>query len=154
MKVPRRLKELHLRLGAATADLSQRLGRVPTAAELAAELGERREEVIEGLIAGSCYRTLSIDCGEGAADAGVVSAAGELDVNLDRIDNQEALRPLLAALSERERSVMLLRFFGSLTQTQIAERLGISQMHVSRLITRSLEQMREQVRQDSARVAS
>ena len=125
VKVPRRLKELHLRLGAATADLSQRLGLAPTASELAAELDMDRDEVVEGLV---------------AADT-----LGDVDIGLDQIENREALRPLLAALPERERTVLVLRFFESLTQTQIAERVGISQMHVSRLLAKSLARLRDQL---------
>ena len=94
-----------------------------------------RDEVVEGLVAGSSYNTLSIDSGgSGNEDApAIADTLGDLDAGLDQIENREALRPLLAALPERERTVLLLRFFESLTQTQIAERVGISQMHVSRL---------------------
>jgi len=145
VKVPRRLKELHLRLGAATSELSQKLGRAPTASELAAELGMDRQEVVEGLIAGSSYNTLSIDSGGGEDAPAIVDTLGELDLSLEQIENREALRPLLAALPERERTVLLLRFFESLTQTQIAERVGISQMHVSRLLAKSLARLRDQL---------
>jgi RNA polymerase sigma-B factor len=147
VKVPRRLKELHLRLGAATAELSQRLGRAPTPTELAAELEMDREEVVEGLIAGSSYNTMSIDGGgSGSEEApAIADTLGDVDTNLDRIENREALRPLLASLPERERTVLVLRFFESMTQTQIAERVGISQMHVSRLLAKSLAQLRDQL---------
>ena len=146
VKVPRRLKELHLRLGAATAELSQKLGRAPTASELAAELDMDRQEVVEGLVAGSSYNTLSIDSGGGSEDApAILETLGDVDLNLDQIENREALRPLLAALPDRERTVLILRFFDSLTQTQIAERVGISQMHVSRLLARSLAQLRQEL---------
>ena len=146
VKVPRRLKELHLRLGTATAELSQRLGRAPTATELAAELEMDRDEVVEGLVAGSSYNTLSIDsAGSDEETPAIVDTLGEPDLNLEQIENREALRPLIAALPERERTVLMLRFFGSLTQTQIAERVGISQMHVSRLLARSLARLREQL---------
>ncbi|MCV7336743.1 RNA polymerase sigma factor SigF [Mycobacterium senegalense] len=147
VKVPRRLKELHLRLGAATADLSQRLGRAPTASELAAELDMDREEVIEGLVAGSSYNTLSIDSGGGGDEEApaIVDTLGDEDTGLDQIDNRETLRPLLAQLPERERTVLLLRFFESMTQTQIAERVGVSQMHVSRLLAKSLARLRDQL---------
>jgi RNA polymerase sigma-B factor len=146
VKVPRRLKELHLRLGAATADLSQRLGRAPTPSELATELEMDRDEVVEGLIAGSSYNTMSIDGGSGTEDApAIADTLGDVDTNLDRIENREALRPLLEALPERERTVLVLRFFESLTQTQIAERVGISQMHVSRLLAKSLARLRDQL---------
>src|ERR1700741_387482 len=148
VKVPRRLKELHLRLGAATADLSQRLGRAPTATELAGELGMDRDEVIEGLIAGSSYNTLSIDSGGGSDDddaRAIADTLGDVDAGLDQIENRESLRPLLEALPERERTVLVLRFFESMTQTQIADRVGISQMHVSRLLSKSLARLRDQL---------
>ncbi|MCV6987265.1 RNA polymerase sigma factor SigF [Mycobacterium shinjukuense] len=148
VKVPRRLKELHLRLGAASAELSQRLGRAPTATELAAELGMDRAEVVEGLVAGTSYNTLSIDSGSGNEDGEVrviADTLGEVDAGLERIENREALRPALEALPERERMVLVLRFFESMTQTQIAERVGISQMHVSRLLAKSLAQLRDQL---------
>ncbi len=148
VKVPRRLKELHLRLGAATAELSQRLGRAPTPTELAAELEMDRDEVVEGLVAGSSYNTLSIDSGgSGSEDApAIADTLGDVDLTLDQIENRESLRPLLAALPERERTVLVLRFFESMTQTQIAERVGISQMHVSRLLAKSLARLRDQLR--------
>jgi RNA polymerase sigma-B factor len=148
VKVPRRLKELHLRLGAATAELSQRLGRAPTATELAAELDMDRNEVVEGLVAGSSYNTLSIDSAGGSEDddaRAIADTLGDVDASLDRIEDREALRPLLEGLPERERTVLVLRFFESMTQTQIADRVGISQMHVSRLLAKSLTRLRDQL---------
>ncbi|MGH3561101.1 MAG: sigma-70 family RNA polymerase sigma factor, partial [Mycobacterium sp.] len=105
VKVPRRLKELHLRLGAATAELSQRLGRAPTASELAKELEMSRDDVVEGLVAGSSYNTLSIDSGSSTGDEDVQPIAetlGDIDAGMERIENREALRPLLNALPDRE----------------------------------------------------
>ena len=147
VKVPRRLKELHLQLGIATAEMSQRLGRAPTASELAAGLELDREEVVEALIAGSGYNTLSMDSGGSSDDQTppLTESLGSRDANLDRIENHEALRPLLDALPERERTVVVLRFFESLTQSQIAERVGISQMHVSRLLARTLARLRDEL---------
>jgi RNA polymerase sigma-B factor len=147
VKVPRRLKELHLQLGAATAELSQRLGRAPTPTELAELLGMDRAEVVEGLVAGSSYNTLSIDSGgSGSEDApAIAETLGDVDATLDQIENREALRPLLESLPDRERAVVVLRFFESLTQTQIAERIGVSQMHVSRLLARALGRLRDQL---------
>jgi RNA polymerase sigma-B factor len=107
-----------------------------------------REEIVEGLIAGSSYNTLSIDGGSssGTEEApAIADTLGDVDANLDQIENREALRPLLASLPERERTVLLLRFFESMTQTQIAERVGISQMHVSRLLAKSLARLRDQL---------
>jgi RNA polymerase sigma-B factor len=146
VKVPRRLKELHLQLGSATAEMSQRLGRAPTPSELAAELELHREDVVEALIAGSGYNTLSMDSGGSDDDTPpLTETLGSVDANLDRIENHEALRPLLDALPERERTVVVLRFFESLTQSQIAERVGISQMHVSRLLARTLTRLRDEL---------
>ena len=145
--MPRRLKELHLRLGTATAELSQRLGRAPTASELAVELEMDRDEVVEGLVAGSSYNTLSIDSGGGGDEEApaIADTLGDVDLALDQIENREALRPLLESLSERERTVLVLRFFENMTQTQIAERVGVSQMHVSRLLARALARLRDQL---------
>ncbi|MCV7250180.1 SigB/SigF/SigG family RNA polymerase sigma factor [Mycobacterium koreense] len=149
VKVPRRLKEMHLRLGATTAELSQRLGRAPTPSELAAEMEVSRSEVVEGLVAGSSYNTLSIDSGSGSGGdddvRAIADTLGSVDAGMERIDNRETLRPLLAALPERERAVLILRFFESMTQTQIAERVGVSQMHVSRLLAKSLARLRDQM---------
>ena len=148
IKVPRRLKELHLRLGAATAELSQRIGRAPTASELAEELGLDRAEVVEGLVAGSSYNTLSIDSGSATGDddpRSIVDTLGDIDAGIESIEDREVLRPLLNAMPERERTVLVLRFFESMTQTQIAERVGISQMHVSRLLAKSLAHLRDQL---------
>lgn len=75
----------------------------------------------------------------------IIETLGGADLNLDRIENREALRPLLAALPERERTVLRLRFFESMTQTQIAERIGVSQMHVSRLLAKALARLRDQL---------
>jgi RNA polymerase sigma-B factor len=148
VSVPRRLKDRHQVIGTAIAELSQRQGRAPSATELSVELGIDRAEVVESLIAGSCYRSLSVDAaGSGGDDdaPALLDRLGERDGDMDHIENREALRPLLAALPDRERTILRLRFFESLTQTQIAERLGISQMHVSRLLARSLAQLRTEL---------
>jgi RNA polymerase sigma-B factor len=148
VKVPRRMKELGPQLNRAREELSQRLGRAPTASEIASHLGLDREEVVQAQIASSAYSTLSSDApGPGAAgdDDGrsVSSSLGDVDVNLDKVLDVETVRPLVLALPERQQTVLMLRFFENMTQTQIAERLGISQMHVSRLLARSLATLRE-----------
>ncbi len=149
VKVPRRLKELHLRLGRRDGrTVAAARPRADAATELAAELEMDRDEVIEGLVAGSSYNTLSIDSGGGSGNEdapAIADTLGDVDLGLDQIENREALRPLLEALPERERTVLVLRFFESLTQTQIAERVGISQMHVSRLLAKSLTRLRDQL---------
>lgn len=147
VRVPRRMKELHLSLSKATSDLSQRLGRAPSASELAEELGIDREEVLQGLVAGNAYQTVSVDRSSPQHDDGLTLAdtLGEYDAAMDEVENHETLRPLLDSLPERERTVVVLRFFGNMTQTQIAERVGVSQMHVSRLLAKTLKQLREQL---------
>jgi RNA polymerase sigma-B factor len=96
------------------------------------------DEVIEGMVAGSSYKPLSIDSGGGTDEApALLDSLGDIGTTLEAIENREALGPLLTDLPERERTVIRLRFFESLTQTQIAERVGISQMHVSRLLAKS-----------------
>ncbi len=145
MRVPRRLKDLHVTIGSAMSELSQRLGRAPTARELARHLQLPQETVLEGLEAANAYRGLSLDrmlTDEDGAPTSV-AALGGADAPLERVEYRGALKPLLAELPERERTIIMLRFFGGMTQTQIADRVGISQMHVSRLLSRILGQLRE-----------
>lgn len=147
MHVPRRLKELNLAINSASADLSQRLGRAPTPSELAKRLDLNIDQVYEGLEAGNAYHSMSLDealSPEADSDA-LGETLGETDAALDGVEDYESLRPLIERLPERERTILTLRFFRNMTQTQIAERIGISQMHVSRLIRRSLERMRAQL---------
>jgi RNA polymerase sigma-B factor len=154
IKVPRRMKELGPQLNRARDELSQRLGRAPTASEVASHLGLDREEVVQAQLASSAYTTLSSDApafgGEGDDGRSVSSSFGDLDANLEKVLDVETVRPLLAALPERDQTVLLLRFFENMTQTQIAERLGVSQMHVSRLLARALATLRDQVHQPVA----
>ncbi|MGO1049680.1 SigB/SigF/SigG family RNA polymerase sigma factor [Crossiella sp. CA198] len=147
VRVPRRLKELHLSISAATSELSQRLGRAPTPSEIAGHLGLTREEVYEGLEATNAYRSASLDDLLIADDDSVSlgDALGEEDEGLAEVEYRESLQPLLAQLPERERTIVVLRFFGNMTQTQIADRVGISQMHVSRLLGRTLATLREKL---------
>ena len=143
--VPRRLKESRAQITTATAELSQRMGRAPTPTELAGALGMDRQDVVETLIAAQCYQTKSLDApvgGDGDDSPSVVDRLGNHDTCINAVDNREALRPLLAQLPEREREILTMRFYGYKTQSQIAQRLGISQMHVSRLLARSLAQLR------------
>ncbi|MGH3684298.1 MAG: RNA polymerase sigma factor SigF [Pseudonocardiaceae bacterium] len=144
MRVPRRLKDLHVAINSAVSGLSQQLGRAPRPSEIAERLGLPIAEVLEGLEAAQAYRSSSLDemlsSEEGSATIGEL--VGAADAELDRVDYRLALRPLLAELGPRERSIVMLRFFGDLTQTQIGEQVGISQMHVSRLLTQTLEWLR------------
>lgn len=146
-RVPRRLKDLHIAIRSALAELSQQLGRAPRPSEIADRLGLPVAEVIEGLQAGEAYRSSSLDemLGSGEGKATLGEFIGGLDGELALIDDREALRPLLAQLPPRERTIIALRFFRQLTQTQIAEQVGISQMHVSRVLRQTLVYLHEQM---------
>ena len=145
IRVPRRLQELKLSLAKATSELSQRNGRSPTVAELATFLGMSDEDVLEGLESANAYSTVSLDTPEsGDSDAlAVADTLGVIDESLEGVEYRESLKPLLDQLPPRERRILLLRFFANMTQSQIAIELGISQMHVSRLLARTLAQLRE-----------
>lgn len=148
VKVPRRLKELNMSLNRAKTELSQELNRAPTATELAEHLGVDREEVVEGLIAANAYSTRSTDATIGSSgDDGysIADTFGDLDANIEKVVDVETVRPLLMSLPERERIVLQLRFFENMSQSQIAERIGHSQMHVSRLLAKSLAALRSRV---------
>jgi len=145
VRVPRRLQELKLALTKAISDLAQRLGRAPTVAELAAHLQMSEEEVLEGLESANAYSTVSLDAPDSGDDdaPAVAESLGMLDDALEGVEYRESLKPLLERLPPREKRILLLRFFGNMTQSQIAIELGISQMHVSRLLARTLAQLRE-----------
>jgi RNA polymerase sigma-B factor len=145
IRVPRRLQELKLALAKATSELAQRNGRSPTVAELATFLEMSEEDVLEGLESANAYSTVSLDTPEsGDSDAlAVADTLGVVDESLEGVEYRESLKPLLDRLPPREKRILLLRFFGNMTQSQIAAELGISQMHVSRLLARTLAQLRE-----------
>jgi RNA polymerase sigma-B factor len=150
MRVPRRLKDMHVSINSVVAELSQGLGRAPKPSEIAARLGVPTAEVLEGLEAAQAYRSSSLDemlsSEEGGATLGEL--LGEADAELDRVEYQQALEPLLSELPQRERTILMLRFFGNMTQTQIADRVGISQMHVSRLLAQTLVRLRQRLEAD------
>jgi RNA polymerase sigma-B factor len=146
IKVPRRLQELRIRVSRAKAELSQTMSAEPTVAELAAYLGIDPHEVNEAIDAARVYQPASLSAPAGpGSDLGVADLHGDDDPGIEAVDNREAVKPLLAALPERERRILALRYFGELTQAQIAEELGISQMHVSRLLNRTLGTLRAQL---------
>ena len=151
IRVPRRLQELRISLGQATAELSQRNGRTPTVAELATFLGIDEDDVIEGLEGAQAYSTTSLDApaGDGEDGAMLADRLGDDDPALETIEYRESLKPLLASLPSRERRILALRFFHGMTQSQIAEEVGISQMHVSRLLAKSLATLREGLEADA-----
>jgi RNA polymerase sigma-B factor len=147
MRVPRRLKDMHVSINGAVSELSQTLGRAPRPSELAEYLDLPVAEVLEGLEAAEAYRSSSLDemlsSEDGSATVGEL--VGDADAELDRVDYRESLRPLLAELAPRERTIVMLRFFGNRTQTQIAQEVGISQMHVSRLLAQTLSRLRNRL---------
>ena len=145
IRVPRRLQELRMQIGSTTADLTQTLGRSPTPRELAETIGCTIEEIIEGIESGNAYSTLSLDAADDGGEEGGVSMLdliGLDDEELEQIEIRESIKPLLEALPSREKRILLLRFFKNKTQSEIAAEIGVSQMHVSRLLSRTLEQLR------------
>jgi RNA polymerase sigma-B factor len=151
MRVPRRLQELRLDLRTARRDFVQEHGRVPTVPEISEALGITEEETIEVLGATDAYRTVSLDTPmtDEEDDLSLGALIGDDDPHLENVVDRTALRPLLEQLPARERTVLLHRFYGNKTQTEIAALLGISQMHVSRIISRTLAKLRTQLLQDA-----
>jgi RNA polymerase sigma-B factor len=147
IRVPRRLQELRMSIGTATSELSQQLGRSPTTAEVADRLGVAVDEVLEGLESSNAYATVSLDAGDGDDDGigSMLEMIGAADDALHRVEVRESIRRLIEWLPPRERQIVVLRYFQQMTQSQIAEEIGISQMHVSRLLTRTLAGLRDAV---------
>ena len=146
VRVPRRLQELHLELTKTVSFLGQELGRAPTVAEIAKSTGTDEETVLEGLEIAQAYNFTSLDAPIESEDGGSTSFADQLgmqDEHLEHLEYRASLAPEVAKLPDRERTILYLRFFKGLTQSEIADRLGISQMHVSRLLNRTLGQLRE-----------
>ncbi|MEV6318072.1 RNA polymerase sigma factor SigF [Streptomyces sp. NPDC051776] len=145
--VPRRLQELRIELAKAGEKLSQELDRDPTPTELAEYLELSEEEVIEGIVASNGYNAASLDApldeaADDTASSTYADYVGEDDPALDGVENLESLKPLVAELGERDRRILSMRFGQEMTQSQIGEVLGISQMHVSRLLSRTLRVLR------------
>ena len=146
VRVPRRLQELHLELTKVVGQLGQDLGRSPTVAEIAEATGSNEETVLEGLEIAQAYNFTSLDAPIDTDEGGSTSFAdqlGEDDEHLENLEYRASLAPEMAKLPERERHILYLRFFKGLTQSEIAERLEISQMHVSRLLNRTLSSLRQ-----------
>ncbi|MFF1631196.1 sigma-70 family RNA polymerase sigma factor, partial [Streptomyces sp. NPDC058272] len=151
--VPRRVQDLRNRVRAALRELSQTIpGRRPTVAEIAACAHLSEDDVRTALEALDSFAALSLDAELPGSDDGyaLADALGELDAGFDLVVDREAVKPLLSALPERERTILYLRFFRGMTQSCIAEQLGVSQMHVSRLISNSCAMVREQALADAA----
>lgn len=143
--VPRRLKEARVELARATDELSSRLGRSPTVKELAELMNLSQDEVIEARLAANGYNSSSLDAAIGGDETGEAALAdfiGSEDASMELVEDFHALAPLLAELGERDRRIIHMRFVEELTQARIAEHLGCSQMHVSRLLSRALTRLR------------
>ena len=150
VRVPRRMQELHLRLSTLVSTLNQDLGRSPTIPEIAQAAGVSEEEVLEAMEAGQAYRFTSLDAPTPGEDGGgsLSTSLGEEDESMVDVEHRVALSPLIAKLPARQQKILHLRFFEGLTQSEIANRLGISQMHVSRLLARSLAQLRAEATEE------
>ena len=146
VRVPRRLQELHLELTKTVNRLGQELGRSPTVAEIAEAAGITEESVLEGLEIAQAYNFTSLDAPIDSDDGGSTTFADQLgseDEQLENLEYRASLAPEMEKLPERERRILYLRFFKGMTQSEIAGRLGISQMHVSRLLNRTLIRLRD-----------
>lgn len=144
VRVPRRLQELRLDLAKAGDELAQTLDRAPTVAELAERLGLPRDEVVEGMAASNAYTAASLDAQaeESDTEGTLADRIGYEDHGLEGIEYVESLKPLIAELAPRDRTILSLRFVANMTQSEIGDELGISQMHVSRLLSRTLVRLR------------
>jgi len=150
VRVPRRLQETGLKVSKAVSELSQDIGRSPTVAELAEHTGLTEEEVLEGMETVHAYSASSLDAPIDQEGTTSLERMGSEDDEIEMLDAWSSVAPAIRELPQREREILFLRFFRGLTQTQIAERVGISQMHVSRLLARTLRQLRQQVQPEPA----
>ena len=150
VRVPRRLQELKLDITNATATLTETLGRSPTVADLARHLERSETAILEGLDSARAYSAVSMQTlvGNGEDGSELGDMFGVDDPDLAMAELRASLRPALHTLPVREQQIIALRFFGNLTQTEIAERVGVSQMHVSRLLTKSLAALRRELSRD------
>ncbi|MER5342102.1 RNA polymerase sigma factor SigF [Streptomyces mirabilis] len=145
VRVPRRLQELRLDLAKAGDELAQQLDRAPTVGELAERLGITNDEVVEGMAASNAYTASSLDAQpeEDDSEGALADRIGYEDHDLEGIEYVESLKPLIAELPSRDRQILSLRFVANMTQSEIGDELGISQMHVSRLLSRTLVRLRK-----------
>jgi RNA polymerase sigma-B factor len=156
VRVPRGLQELNVQLSRLVEQLTVQLGRSPTIPELAKAAGVEEEQVLEALESGRAYTSLSLSVGGGGGDdddLDPLESLGTEEHQYEVSEDRAVLAPGFKALDERERKILQLRFFDGLTQSQIAQQVGISQMHVSRLIRRSLEKIRETIAEDEESLA-
>src|SRR5947207_13336769 len=158
VRVPRGLQELNVQLSRLMEQLTVQLGRSPTIAELAKASGSQEEDVLEALESGRAYSSLSLSSGGGGGDGDEdldpLESIGTEEHQYEVSEDRAVLAPGFKALDGRERKILQLRFFEGLTQSQIAQQVGISQMHVSRLIRRSLEKIRDAIAADETEATS
>jgi RNA polymerase sigma-B factor len=149
VRVPRGLQELNVQLSKLVEQLTVQLGHSPTIPELAKAAGVEEEEVLEALESGRAYSSLSLSSGGGTTEDGEeldpLESLGSIEPEYELSEHRAVLAPGFKVLDDRERAILHLRFFEGLTQSQIAQQVGISQMHVSRLIRRALEKIRDEV---------
>lgn len=149
IRVPRRLQELKLSLSKAVNHLTQEYSRSPTVKELAKYLEISEEEVLEGIESSHAYSAISLDSPTGDSDSpSIADSLGFTDAAIANVELRESLKPLLAQLTSRERQILALRFFAGRTQNQIATELGVSQMHVSRILNKTLASLREGLQEE------
>jgi RNA polymerase sigma-B factor len=151
VRVPRGLQELNVQLSKLIEQLTVQLGRSPTIPELAKAASVEEEEVLEALESGRAYSSLSLSSGGGTEDGeelDPLESLGEIEHQYEVSEDRAVLAPGFKVLDDRERTILHLRFFEGLTQSQIAQQVGISQMHVSRLIRRALEKIRDEIAAD------
>jgi RNA polymerase sigma-B factor len=155
VRVPRRLQELKLDLATVTEDLGQVLQRSPSTSEVAARLGVTPREVLQARGAATAYRPVSVQQPAGDSDdLHLIDLLPVTDRGIEAVDNRETLRVLLAELPARDQQVIRMRFYADMTQTQIATEIGVSQMHVSRLLTRSLNRLHDGILADTGAVTA
>ncbi|WP_245204767.1 SigB/SigF/SigG family RNA polymerase sigma factor [Kitasatospora sp. RG8] len=154
LRVPRSLQELYLRVARTSERMEQDLGRLPTAQELAEKLGLDVDDAASALAVGRAYRAGSLDAlredREDETGSALLDRLGERDARLDLVECRESVRPLLKDLTPRERTILMLRFWGDCTQSEIAEQIGCSQMQVSRLLTATLGGIRARLTSPAA----
>src|SRR5438093_2766597 len=157
VRVPRGLQELNVQLSRLVEQLTVQLGRSPTISELAKAAGTEEEEVLEALESGRAYSSLSLSSGsggDGEDDLEPLESIGTEEHQYEVSEDRAVLAPGFRVLDERERRILHLRFFKGVTQSQIAQQVGISQMHVSRLIRRSLEKIRDEIANEESASSS
>lgn len=151
VRVPRRLQELNLRLGTVISQLSQNLQRSPTVAEISVAAEATQEEVLEALDSAHAYSLISLDAGATEEGLSYHEQIGSEDEALEALEERVSVGPLLRHLPPRERHMLHLRFFKGMTQSEIAQELGISQMHVSRLLAKTLATLRSGLRDEQGK---